>query len=497
MSIISIEFTSFAILVFIIYYLIPTRQGRKFWLLGMSGLFYLSWDWTFLFVLLILGWLNFSLGQHVHKNIIKSKTWLRIGILINIGAVAVFKYNDFFLPTLITFFENLGIKQLENLNILLPIGLSFFAVQGISYLVDIYLKRMEPEQDLTNFWLYTLYFPKLLSGPIERAKRLIAQINAPQAPSPEMLTTGFGLIIIGSFRKLVFADPLTSLIPEAIFEQPGEYFSPVLAGWLLAYGVALYNDFAGYSAMMRGISYMFGIELSQNFKNPYFSKNFTEFWARWHISLSNWLRDYIYFPLRRRLVQAVPNRNHIINIIIPPMITMIVSAIWHGVSLNMLFWGGLHGVYQIIEHMIKRIPKGTFTKQRQAVNDLVGIGTTAIFTMLAWVPFKAELSIVFIYWQKLFFLPHWSRLTHILSQHIQNPNSEWMIWELQVIPDIKALALIGMSFMFDWLQNKNNTEILFAKWPRFYKYAFIGIILTFMFLIEQADTQAPFIYQGF
>lgn len=495
MQITSLEFMAFVGLIFIIYYLFPTNNGKKIWLLALSIVFYLSWSENFLFILLGLSYINFLLAKQISLIKSKSKLLVWLGILINVGGLGLLKYADFYLPRLLLILEDINVHTNSGaINILLPIGLSFYVVQGISYLVDVYMGRMEPESDLIGFFLYTMYFPKILSGPIERAKPFIQKINNPEKPSRELFSTGFSLILMGVFRKAIFADPLIQLIPDRVFEQPKEYFAPVLVSWLLAYGIALYNDFAGYSAIMRGVSHLFGIKLTQNFRNPYFSRNFTEFWSRWHISLSNWLRDYIYFPISRWLAKLIPNREHIINIVLPPMVTMLISAGWHGVSINMLFWGLLHGSYQVVELIFRKTQKN---QPESSFRKFSGIITTAVFTTLAWVPFRAEISVVFDYWRGIFFLPHWSRMFHILNQHIQNPGTEWMVWELQVLPSLKIVVLIVFSLFIDWLQDNRGDELMFRRWPSFYKYGFVGLILILTFLINQVDSQAPFIYQGF
>lgn len=449
-------------------------------------------------MLVSLGAVNFWLGQYFGKQEAGKKQILWLGIGINILAVAVFKYDDFYLPALNELLNNLGVETAAGgLNILLPLGLSFYIVQGISYLVDVYLKRMEPVSDVGDFLLYTIYFPKLLSGPIERAKTFIAQLENPKPVNHELLTRSLGLILVGAVRKVVFADTLANMIPEQVFLQPGEFTSPVLAGWLLAYSTALYNDFAGYTAIIRGVSLLFGIELSANFKNPYFSRNFTEFWARWHISLSHWLRDYIYFPVSRWLVKVKPNRSHFVHILIPPMITMLISALWHGVSVNMLFWGGLHGVYQVVEHTGKRWLKNTQPDEYPFWRKVSATGVTFFLATIAWLPFRTNLTAAWEFLINMFNREDWRLLRVYALEHYFIPELEWHPWELIYVPEMKMLIPIGLAILVDWLQYIGKDEIMFFRWPRVFRYLFISISLILIFLVSQADGLGPFIYQGF
>jgi len=186
------------------------------------------------------------------------------------------------------------------------------------------------EPDVVHFALYLAYFPKLLAGPIERARSFLPRLTAAGDVTNDVLARSATLIVIGIGRKLLIADPLFSRIPAEVTVDPLQYPAPRLLVWLVAYAFALYNDFAGYTDIVRGVSGLFGIELSRNFAAPFFSRNFTELWTRWHITLSSWLRDYIYFPLSRALVRRNPNATHFVTLFVPPMVTMLVSGLWHG-----------------------------------------------------------------------------------------------------------------------------------------------------------------------
>ncbi|MEA2008882.1 MAG: MBOAT family O-acyltransferase, partial [Chloroflexota bacterium] len=349
MTLTSFAFIGFVLAALAIYHLVPPAW-KKYILLIASLVFYAAFSWQSLIVFSLIALANFLVGIQLSReknNIL----WLWLGILTNIVSLIIFKYADFYLPQVEAVLQKANIQtSTEGLKILLPIGLTFFVTQGISYLLDISKKRVSAIKYFPDFWLFALYFPKLLSGPMERAGRFIKQINQPQIVDTKTLETSLALIVVGTVRKMVLADPLTSMLPSDVFTAPQKFAPHLLAAWLLAYGFAIYNDFAGYTNIIRGVSGLFGISLTQNFNVPYFARDFTEFWQRWHISFSNWLRDYIFFPLTRFLRRKFDRKNPL-NVILPPMTTMIVSGLWHGLNPHMIVWGGLHGLYQVIERI--------------------------------------------------------------------------------------------------------------------------------------------------
>ncbi|MDO8971972.1 MAG: MBOAT family O-acyltransferase, partial [Saprospiraceae bacterium] len=293
MNITSLAFLALAFVAALIYHRL-TAKFRNLWLLAVSAVFLATWSWQFILVLLVFGFLNFALGIKIETGSSKKKTWLGLGIVLNIAFLLVFKYSQFYLPALTRLLNRMGVEgNSDGLKLLLPVGLSFLVVQAISYLVDVANKRLPAEKALLKFWAYVVYFPKLLSGPVERARQFLPRLDSPLRLDRELLERSLALIVSGLFRKIFLADALFRMIPENAFITPLDHTGQNLVFWLLGYSFALYNDFAGYTAIARGVSLWFGIELCINFNLPYFSHNFTEFWTRWHISLSNWLRDYL------------------------------------------------------------------------------------------------------------------------------------------------------------------------------------------------------------
>jgi len=284
------------------------------------------------------------------------------------------------------------------------------------------------------------------------------------------------LIFVGLARKLLIADLLTASFLSDVFELPARYNPLELILWLIIYAFALYNDFAGYTDIVRGVSGLFGIELSANFRTPFFSRNFTEFWKRWHITLSEWLRDYIYFPLSRVLRRGNPALQKVTNLVLPPMITMLVSGLWHGLSLHMLIWGGLHGLYQIVER-IPALWRPAVPPQNQPVGrQWLGMGVVFAFVILAWVPFRWELPAAFELWGALL---------------------NWSVIGIGYRRLLLVLPILFGSLLIDVLQYRSQDEFVFLKWSPLARAACMAVILVFVFIATGGDFEQPFVYQAF
>ena len=302
------------------------------------------------------------------------------------------------------------------------------------------------------------------------------------------------LIVIGLLRKLVFANPLFSLIPADAFTAPANYAGQHLVLYLLAYAFALFNDFAGYTSIVRGISLWFGIELTNNFNLPYFSRNFTEFWSRWHISLSNWLRDYLFFPISRALMKRYPKREHFLNIIVPPLATMLVSGMWHGLSWSLLVWGGLHGVYQIIERLPGLLKPSVPLDERPRWRNALGILTTFVLAVLAWLPFRMDLATAWVYLQGMF---TWIRPDFFLFKRYITADTAWLSWTPLNLPNPILLVVLAAALGFDLiLRQKNGEKDLWAL-PRWLQVLLMVLLLAAVLASVFAESTAPFVYQAF
>jgi len=493
MTVTSAIFFVCAIVAALIHHSLPAKF-RKVWLLAISLGFLATWSWKFIIVLGLLTLVNYWIGLHADPANPRSKRWVVFGIVLDVLALFIFKYSDFYLPDTLKLLSRLGITQSDGLQILLPVGLSFLTVQWISYLLDVSNKLLEPQHDLAKFSLYAFYFPRLLSGPVERARLFFPRIDNPIKVDRALLERSLVLIVTGLFRKLVFANPLFGMIPADAFTAPANYAGQHLTLWLLAYAFALYNDFAGYTQIVRGVSLWFGIELTNNFNLPYLSRNFSEFWNRWHISLSSWLRDYIFHPLALKLAHRNKNQKAFFNFVLPPMVTMFVSALWHGLSWNMLLWGGLHGLYLVVE----RIP--ALIKPQKSLNELprwrqaLGTFSTFIFAVLAWVPFKTSIGNTLVYWKSML---DWDRPDLSLFLRAIKGKVQLQAWTTLDFPNpILCVVLIG-AIVFDLLQNRGREETFIQKWPLWAQILLIVILLLVAILAAFTHQLAPFVYQNF
>ena len=473
----SAVFAGFTLLVLLIYYLLPLR-GQNFWLLLASYVFVITWAWPFAVVLFAITLVNFLLARGLGARPGSRRGLLWLGIAFNVIALLHFKNAAFYVPELQALVARLiPAAQTPALQILLPLGVSYYTLQAISYLVDVDHGLLPASSNLVDFSLYMAYFPKLVAGPIERARSFLPKLAQPRVVDNDLLARSLTLIVVGLVRKIVLADPLTALIPDFAFFLPGRFSAPELAFYLLAYAFALYNDFAGYTSIVRGVSGLFGIELSPNFLQPYFSRTFTEFWNRWHISLSQWLRDYIYFPLSRALARRYPNRQHVVNLVVPPLVTLLVSAIWHATWLHrtVLLWGLLHGLYLIGERVLwlnRPLPPPDRWRRYQ---QWLGVLIVFVLVTLAWVPFREGSGFVqtLQVWRRLLDLHGW------------------------VMPDLRILILVIPSLWLDWLQWRQRDDTVFLRWPLLARSMALAVALVAIYINLNPNGSAPFVYQGF
>ncbi len=494
MNVTSLIFFAATFLAALIYRRLPGKW-KNLWLLSLSVGFVATWSWQFVFVLLAFASVNYFLGRKIIPGTSAASRWTTAGIGINVAFIFFLKYNDFYLGALSKWLAALGwLSENSALVILIPIGLSFLMVQAISYLLDVKNNRMQAETDFIKFAVYLLYFPKLLSGPIERARKFLPRLENPLPLDTALFERSIALLLIGLFRKLVIADPLFNLIPPAAFTAPLTFSGQELLFYLLAYAFALYNDFAGYTSIVRAVSLWFGIELSPNFNLPYLSRNFTEFWSRWHISLSNWLRDYIFFPLARYLLKHFKPSTHWINLVVPPIVTMLVSGAWHGLAWNLIFWGGLHGTYQVVERLFSLRKNAVPVKDQPAWRQSLATMTTFSLAVLAWVPFRMPLDIAFQYWKGLLIWvkPDKYALLDFLDGKL--PSAAWSQFHL---PSPILIAVLIFAVLLDILQNKAKRDDFILTWPRVAIIGFTIVLAAAALLAAFSDQVVPFVYQGF
>ncbi len=336
MNFATFEFAVFLACVYLPYLVLPHRQ-QNYFLLAASYFFYGFWDWRFLSLILFSTAVNYFVGLALQQTqeVKKRRGYLIIALVTSLGILAVFKYFGFFVNSMVEFLELFGFKpDLLILSIVLPVGISFYTFQTLSYTIDVYKKEIQPTRHFFDFALYVAFFPQLVAGPIERAKNLLPQVLSPRILTYDKFSRGAFLILLGLFKKIVIADGVAGSV-NAVYAMPDPTALDItLATYLFA--LQIYCDFSAYSDIARGIAKLLGFELMTNFNLPYFSVNPSEFWQRWHISLSTWLRDYLYIPLGG-------NRHGKLNTYRNLMITMLLGGLWHGAAWNFVLWGFYQG----------------------------------------------------------------------------------------------------------------------------------------------------------
>jgi D-alanyl-lipoteichoic acid acyltransferase DltB (MBOAT superfamily) len=337
----SLAFLIFLPLVYILYWCIPAgnRRSRNILLLISSYFFYACWSWHFLFLLLFSTFLDFWSGKKIESsvNMSERKFWFWLSVGANIGFLGIFKYYDFFAESFATSMQAIGIAcNPLLLKVVLPVGISFYTFHGLSYVIDIYNRRISAEKDPVDYGLFVSFFPLLVAGPIERATHLLPQLKRSRPFSREQSVSGLRQILWGMFKKVVIADNCAELV-DLIYADFSSYDGWVLAVGAVFFSFQIYGDFSGYSDIALGVSRLFGVELLRNFAYPYFSRDIAEFWRRWHISLTGWFRDYLYYPLggnRRGLNVTIRNT----------FIVFLVSGFWHGANWTFILWGLLNAL---------------------------------------------------------------------------------------------------------------------------------------------------------
>ncbi len=381
----SIEFYIFVAITFCCWLVCPLKHRWSI-LLAASYIFYFSWKPWYCLILIfctLATWLAGSmLGQR--NKLEKRKGILALAVVINLLPLLFFKYFNFFNDSFAGLFGVADISYpVPHLDIILPVGISFYSFQAISYCVDVYRGKIEAEGHIGHFSLYLAFFPKLISGPIERGGSLLPQIVEGSRFSRELFMSGVLLFGWGLFKKIVIADRLAMYV-NMVFSSPEGFYgqSAILAIWL--FSLQIYCDFSAYTDMAIGCGRMFGIELSRNFYFPYFARSITEFWQRWHITLTSWFRDYLYIPLGGN---RVAEGRFAVNI----MIVFLVSGLWHGAAWNFVFWGAIHGVLYLMEKFTLPLRKRSadFFSINGRLLDVVKIVITFNLVSLAWVFFRA------------------------------------------------------------------------------------------------------------
>lgn len=451
-------------------------RGQNFFLLVVSYVFYGYWDWRFNFLLFFSTILNFWFGQWIHgfENKKHRKLLLIISVAVNLGILGFFKYFNFFVDSAASLLSVVGFQpNLPVLRVILPVGISFYTFQTMSYTIDIYRKKIKPTKNFIDFALFVSFFPLLLAGPIQRASNLLPQISKSRQVTRENILTGLNLVLLGYFKKVAIADTLAPIV-ENIFSAPEGMSSGLLWTGAYAFTFQIYGDFSGYTDIARGIARMLGFELMENFNAPYLSRNMTEFWRRWHISLSTWLRDYLYIPLGGNRKGKGRTYSNI-------MMTMLLGGLWHGAAWNFVFWGLLHGAYLAGHRMFFRSNKLEFSWPRSLSGwtaNIIKVFFTFHLVAITWVFFRSpDLHNSLAYIGGLF---RFDRLTDLYPSVI-------FAGVLMIVLDIAQT----WSSSHTWITDHPNIRIVR------YSVAQLLLVSTVIAAIGHMQTIIPFIYFQF
>jgi len=479
----SLNFALFLPIVFILYWFATKGNLRlqNILLLVSSYFFYACWDWRFMFLLIFSTLLDYYTGIKIHEaaNQRKKLFWLWLSIGINLGFLGVFKYYNFFAASFADGLSLLGFKaNLGSLEIILPVGISFYTFHGLSYVIDIYKSRIKPERNFVYYSVFVSFFPLLVAGPIERAQHLLPQILKKREFDYTKAVDGLRQILWGLFKKIVIADNCAEFA-NTIFNNSSEYPGSTLVLGALFFTFQIYCDFSGYSDIALGTARLFGIDLLRNFAFPYFSRDIAEFWRRWHISLSSWFKDYLYIPLggsKGGMWMKIRNT----------FIIFIVSGFWHGANWTFIFWGALNAIYFLPllltnnnRNNLEIVAKG---KLLPSVKELLHMLLTFALVVFAWIFFRAEnIGHAFSYISEIlsasfFTMPKFNEMGTALS----------------------TLILIVIFVLIEWQGREGQYAIshIGQSWNRPLRWTFYALII-FAIGMFTHSVESPFIYFQF
>ncbi|PWG04159.1 MBOAT family O-acyltransferase [Polaribacter aquimarinus] len=445
----SVDFAIFVTIVFFVYWFFTKKNTNIQNLLVVisSYIFYGWWDWRFLFLIILSTLLDYTIGLYIFKETAKRKRklLLYISLFINLGFLGFFKYYNFFLDNFIEAFSFFNVKLSANsLNIILPVGISFYTFQTLSYTIDIYQRKITPTKNLIAFSAFVCFFPQLVAGPIERAKDLLPQFLNKRVFNYNKAIDGLRQILFGLFKKIVIADNCAVHVNE-IYSNIGDYSGSTLILVSIFFSFQLYADFSGYSDIAIGTSRLFGFNLKQNFAFPFFASSLQELWRRWHISLTTWFRDYVYIPLGGNRVTSILKFRNI-------LVVFIITGFWHGANWTYIVWGALNGLFILFFiYLEKYSPQINNNTINTITNTIKRIITFSLFTLLLILFRSQSLKDAIIYFKNIF------------------SNSLISIPEIR---PLKLILIISIFMIFEWYGRKHlyafemikKVKLLFLRW---------------------------------
>jgi len=473
----SFAFAIFLPIVFFLYWFVfnKTKSSQNAVLIIASYYFYSCWDWRFLFLLIFSTLLDYYTGIWIEKSQTEKsrKFWFWLSIVVNLGFLGVFKYYNFFSESFTQLLTTVGFKASPILlDVILPVGISFYTFHGLSYVIDIYFKRIKAEYNFVDYSLFVSYFPLLVAGPIERATHLLPEVKVKRTFNFDQAKEGVCQMIWGLVKKVVIADTCATYA-NAIFDNYSSMNSLSLILGAVYFAFQIYGDFSGYSDMALGMSKLFGLELLRNFNYPYFSRDIAEFWRRWHISLTTWFRDYLYIPLggsRGGLGMKIRNT----------FIIFLVSGFWHGASWTYIAWGFINAVYFLPLLLSNNNRNNLDTIQLQWNLDSIKVVMSIVFTFLltcvAWVFFRANtITDAVLYLKRIVINGEFA------SQYLPNERYNY-----------ELLLMVSLFVVVEW-NNRTKMEPISGK----YSYLKLGLCLMAIIALGTYSDYKEFIYFQF
>jgi D-alanyl-lipoteichoic acid acyltransferase DltB (MBOAT superfamily) len=461
-------FLFFFIAILLVYPFIVKRVKTRTWyLMLVSMYFYYKTSGSFVLLLVITSLVNFSLGAAIYRTQHRAgkRSLLFLSLLWNLGSLGYFKYTNFFITTI----NQLTGGQLPLLDIVLPVGISFFTFQTWSYTLDIFYGKLKPISSFADFSFFVSFFPQLVAGPIVRASYFIPQINKQLHLDKDIIARALVLIFSGLLKKGVIADYLSINFVDRVFDNPALFSGVENLLGVYAYAMQIYCDFSGYSDIAIGLAALLGFQLPVNFLSPYRATSVTDFWRRWHISLSTWLRDYLYIPLGgNRLGKA----RQYFNL----MVTMLLGGLWHGASWNFVVWGGMHGLALAFDKLVLG-----FSFMQSRFMKFVGVIVTFHFVCFCWIFFRS---------------PDFANAWLILSRIFTVFNGA-IFWQWIVEYRLVAILLVA-GYIFHWMPDSYEIgfEKILRKTPLVFQSLILAVVIWVLFQARSADIQ-PFIYFQF
>jgi D-alanyl-lipoteichoic acid acyltransferase DltB (MBOAT superfamily) len=462
----SLTFLIFFVAVFALFQSFRGWGPRKWLLLVASYLFYAAWNPPYVFILLASTCMDWWLARLIWREVrpIRRRLLLIVSLVANLSLLAFFKYGDFALSNAQALMGAFGMAYSPPAwNIILPVGISFYTFASLSYTIDVYRKEIAADASLRDYALFVSFFPHLVAGPIVRARALLPQIAQPLMPTRDQIGWGLTLLVMGLFCKSVLADGLLAPVANAVYNTPAVHAGGSALAGIFAFAGQIYFDFGGYSLCAIGLALCFGFAFPDNFRFPYAARGFSDFWRRWHISLSTWLRDYLYIPLGG-------NRGSEWHTCRNLMLTMLLGGLWHGASWMFVLWGGLHGVFLVVERLLRRVRPTWFETSGTAPVLTV---VTFLLVCLAWIPFRSPDAATCV-----------AVITALFRPGLPAAN------------ECLALVVVALAVAWQWRMRDTSLEETASLWSEGTRGFIAAACLIGVFMTSGGDSRA-FIYFQF